>query len=58
MQFHRLKMSKYFAKPYKSFGKNINAKVYHSHYATKTDIKNVSHVDTSLMLLKRMYMIN
>ena len=51
MQFHRIKMSKYFLKPYKSFGKN-NAKVYLSNYATKTDIKNISHVDTSSFALK------
>ena len=51
MQFHRIKMSKYFLKPYKSFGKN-NAKVYLSNYATKTDIKNISHNDVSSFALK------
>ena len=39
-------MSEYFPKLFKSFGKNINAKVYFSNYATKTDLKNITHVDT------------
>ena len=33
--------------PYKSFGKGIKIKVDLSNYATKTDLKNVTHVDTS-----------
>ena len=37
-------MSKYYPKPYKTFGRNINVKVDLSNYATKADIKNVSHV--------------
>ena len=41
-----LKMSQYFSKPYKPFGGDINVKVDLSSYATKTDIKNISHVDT------------
>ena len=45
-------MSKYFPKPFKSFGRNINVKVDLSNYATKTDIKNISHVDTSKFPLK------
>ena len=40
-------MSQYFSKPLRSFGGNINVKVGLSNYATKTDLKNVSHVDTS-----------
>ena len=40
-------MSQYFPKPFKSFGGNINAKVDLSNYATKTDLKKVTHVDTS-----------
>ena len=40
-------MSQYFPKPYEQFGKDINVKVDLSNYATKTDIKNISHVDTS-----------
>ena len=40
-------MSQYFPKPYKPFGGNINVKVDLSNYATKGDIKNITHVDTS-----------
>ena len=40
-------MSQYFPKPYEQFGKDINVKVDLSNYATKTDIKNISRVDTS-----------
>ena len=45
-------MSQYFPKPYKPFGKDINVKVDLSNYATKTDLKNVSHVDVSSFALK------
>ena len=45
-------MSQYFPKPLRSFGGNINLKVDPSHYATKTDLKNVTHVDTSSFALK------
>ena len=45
-------MSQYFRKPFKSFGGNINAKVDLWHYATKTDLKNVAHVDTSSFVPK------
>ena len=45
-------MSKFFPKPYKPFGRNINVKVDLSNYGTKTDIKNISHVDTSSFALK------
>ena len=41
-----IKMSQYFPKPSRSFGGNINIKVDLSNYATKTDLKNVTHVDT------------
>ena len=40
-------MSQYFPKPYEPFGGDINVKVDLSHYATKTDLKNVSYVDVS-----------
>ena len=50
--FQRIKMSKYFPKPFRSFGRNINVKVDLSNYATKADIKNISHVDTSSFALK------
>ena len=45
-------MNQYFPKPFKSFGGNINIKVHLSNYATKTDLKNVTHVDTSSFALK------
>ena len=45
-------MSQYFPKPFRSFGGNINVKVDLFNYATKTDLKNVSHVDTSSFALK------
>ena len=45
-------MSQYFPKPFRSFGGNINVKVDLSNYATKTDLKNVTHVDASSFALK------
>ena len=45
-------MSQYFPKPFRSFGGNINVKVELSDYATKTDFKNVTNVDTSSFALK------
>ena len=40
-------MSQYFPKPYEPFDGDINVKVDLSNYATKADIRNISHVDTS-----------
>ena len=45
-------MSQYFPKPYEPFGGDINVKVDLSNYATKVDLKNVSHVDVSTFALK------
>ena len=45
-------MSQYFPKPYKPFGGDINVKVDLSNYATKTNLKNISHVDASSFALK------
>ena len=45
-------MCKYFPKPYKPFGWNINVKVDLSNYATKIDIENILQVDTSTFALK------
>ena len=45
-------MSQYFSKPLRSFGENISVKVDISNYETKTDLKNVTHVDTSRFALK------
>ena len=44
-------MSKYFPS-LKSFGRNISVKVDLSNYATKADIKNITHIDTSNFALK------
>ena len=41
-----------FPKPFGSFGGNTNVKVDLSNYATKTHLKNVTHVDTSNFALK------
>ena len=43
-------MSQYFPTTYKSFEGNINVKVDLSNYARKSDIKNISQVDTSFGL--------
>ena len=40
------------SQPYINFGGNINVKVDLSNYATKSDIKNISHVDTRSFSLK------
>ena len=45
-------MSQYFPKPYEPFGGDISVKVDLSNFATKADIKNISHVDTSSFALK------
>ena len=45
-------MSEYFPIPYEPFGGDINVKVDLSNYATKAEIKNISHVDTSSFALK------
>ena len=45
-------MSQYFPKPYEAFSGDINVKVDLSNYATKPNIKNISHVDTTSFALK------
>ena len=45
-------MSQYFPKPFRNFGGNIKVKVDVSNYSTKTDLKNVTHVDTSSFAVK------
>ena len=42
----------YFPKPFKDFGGNKNVKLNLSNYATKIDLKNIAHVDTSNFALK------
>ena len=46
------KMSQYFPKPYEPFGGNINVRVDLSNYATKDDIKNITHVHASTFCIK------
>ena len=45
-------MSQFFPNPFISFGGNINVKADFSNYAIKTDLKNVTHVDTLSFALK------
>ena len=47
-----LQMNQYFPKKFRRFGGNINVKVDLSNYATKINLKNVTHVDTSSFALK------
>ena len=46
------KMSQYIPKPYEPFGGDINVKVDLSNYATKTDLKNATGIDTSKLAAK------
>ena len=50
-------MSQYFPKSYKPFGRDINVKVDLSNYATKADVKNILHIDTSSFALKKIWLI-
>ena len=45
-------MSQYFPNLYEPFGGDINVKVDLSNYSTKTDLKNLPHVDVSSFALK------
>ena len=45
-------MSQSFPKPYEPFSGDTNVKVDLSNYAKRTDLKNVTHVDTSSFALK------
>ena len=45
-------MSQYFPKLFRRFWENIDIKVDLSNYATKTDLENVTHVDTSVFAQK------
>ena len=45
-------MSQYFPKPYEPFDGSINVRLDLSNYATKADIKNITHIDTSSFALK------
>ena len=48
-------MSEYIPKPQSHEG-NIKVNIYLSNYATKEDIKNITHVDTSNLKLKQIYL--
>ena len=45
-------MSLYFPKPCEPFGGDINIKVDLSNYATKSDLKNATGIDTSKLAAK------
>ena len=45
-------MSQYFPKPYEPFVGDITIKVDLSNYATKADLKDISHIDISNFALK------
>ena len=45
-------MGQHFPKPYEPFGRDINVKVDLSNYATKTDLKFISHVYVNSFALK------
>ena len=47
-----IKKSQYFPKPYEPFGGDINVKVDLSNYATKSDLKNATSIDTSKLAAK------
>ena len=44
-------MSQYFSKAYRYFERNISVKVDLSNYATKTDLKKATGIDTSKLAL-------
>ena len=46
-------MRQSFPKPYKSFEANTSVKVDLSNYATRSNIENISHLDTSSFALKK-----
>ena len=45
-------MCQYLPVPYETFGEDINVKADLSNYATKADLKNISHTDVSSYALK------
>ena len=52
LKFKLIKTRKVYPKPYKAFRGGIKVKVDLSNYSTKTDFRNVTHVDTSSFALK------
>ena len=47
-----IKRTKFYPEPNEPFSGDINVTVDLSNYATKTDLKNVAHVDASCFALK------
>ena len=45
-------MSQYFPKPHNNYGGNAKVELDLSNYATKTDLKRATEVDTSNLALK------
>ena len=52
MEFHCIKFSQYFPKPYDPFGGDINVEVGLSNYATNIDLNNATAIDTSKLAAK------
>ena len=52
MEFHCIKLSQYFPKPYDPFGGDINVEVGLSNYATNIDLNNATAIDTSKLAAK------
>ena len=52
MEFHCIKLSQYFPKPYDPFGGDINVEVGLSNYATEVDLNNATGIDTSKLAAK------
>ena len=46
-------MNKYFPKLLRNFGENIKIKIDLSNYVTKAEIKNITHVHTSILHRKQ-----
>ena len=44
-------MSQYFP-PYRSFGSDVSVELDLSSYVTKTDLKNIAHIDSDSFALK------
>ena len=52
MKFPRINISPYFPKMFISFGGNTSVKVDLSNFTIKTDLKNITHFDTSGFAVK------
>ena len=52
IKLHCQKLSQYFSKPYEPFRWDINVKVDLSNYATKSDLKDATGIDSSKLATK------